>query len=373
MVLDRGRISAYAHALGSYIRPDSVVLDIGCGPGILSLLACQFGARKVYAVEPSDVIACARDAALKNAFADRIVFFQALSTAVTLPEKADIIVSDIRGVLPFFGVSISSLIDARERLLTPGGRMIPRRDSVWVALVEAADRYHQLVDPFLDNAYKLAFPDAAVKVTNAWEKAYFKPDQLVTPPACWCTLDYATVETPHARGTARWVLERPCAAHGLAMWFDCEMTDSNGYSNSPLGTEKHIYGQAFFPLAQPLELAAGDWVKVDLRADLTGENYVWGWTTAVGAGSATEPHRILRQSSFLGTLLSRDSLRKRAHSFVPDLNEQGEVDRLILGEMGTGSSLDQIARKLAERFPNRFASLNDALTHVGEISSRYSA
>ena len=372
MVLDRGRTSAYAGALARHIRPDSVVLDIGCGPGILTLLACQFGASKVYAVESGDVIACARDAALKNGFPDRVVFFQALSTEVTLPEKTDILVSDIRGVLPFFGHSISSLIDARNRLLIPGGLMIPRRDSVWVALVDAPDRYHELVDPFLDNEYKLEFPDAAAKVTNAWEKACFKPDQLVTPPACWCTLDYATIETPHARGTARWAIEHPCTAHGLGMWFDCEMTEGHGFSNSPLSTEKHIYGQAFFPFPQPLEVAAGDWVKVDLRADLAGENYVWGWHTAVGAGSATEPHQMLRQSTLRGTLFSRDSLRKRAHSFVPVLNEQGEVDRMILEEIGSGKSLDQIAREVTERFPDRFGSLNESLTHVGEISYRYS-
>ena len=35
-------------------------------------------------------------------------------------------VSDVHGILPFFGTSLVSLIDARERFLAPGGRMIPR-------------------------------------------------------------------------------------------------------------------------------------------------------------------------------------------------------------------------------------------------------
>src|SRR6185295_4287146 len=117
MLLDRGRTRAFAEGLRACIQPDCVVIDIGCGPGILSLLACRFGARRVYAIEPDDVIACARDAAAANGFADRIVFLQGLSTALTLPEKADIVVADIRGVLPFFGSSITSLIDARTRLL----------------------------------------------------------------------------------------------------------------------------------------------------------------------------------------------------------------------------------------------------------------
>ena len=41
MIADRGRTDAYDQALRARLTPHSEVLDIGAGPGILTLLACQ--------------------------------------------------------------------------------------------------------------------------------------------------------------------------------------------------------------------------------------------------------------------------------------------------------------------------------------------
>jgi protein arginine N-methyltransferase 1 len=56
---------------------------------------------------------------------DRIECIQKLSTEIELPEKADVIVSDIRGLLPFLGRHIPSIADARSRLLKPGRDINP--------------------------------------------------------------------------------------------------------------------------------------------------------------------------------------------------------------------------------------------------------
>ena len=89
MIRDGARTGAYARALETRVTPSAVVLDIGAGAGILSLLACRAGARKVYAVEPDDVIQVAREAAAANGYADRIEFIQAASTGIELPERVD--------------------------------------------------------------------------------------------------------------------------------------------------------------------------------------------------------------------------------------------------------------------------------------------
>ncbi|HEY9300449.1 MAG TPA: 50S ribosomal protein L11 methyltransferase, partial [Phormidium sp.] len=146
MIADKGRMDAYVKALRQTVKPDSVVVDIGTGTGIFALLACQFGARKVYAIEPSDAIQVAKEIAAKNGYGDRIIFIQDISTKVKLPEFADVIISDIRGMLPLFQQHIPAIIDARKRLLAEGGIIIPQRDILWAAVVEVPHLYSRIVD-----------------------------------------------------------------------------------------------------------------------------------------------------------------------------------------------------------------------------------
>src|ERR1051325_3813671 len=148
MLADAPRMDAYTAALRAAVRPESVVLDLGCGPGVFALLACKLGARRVFAIEPDNVIGVAREAAVANGCADRIEFFETLSTEITLPEPASVIISDLRGVLPWFEQHIPSIIDARERHLARGGVLIPQRDVLWAAIIEAPEQYEEIVGPW---------------------------------------------------------------------------------------------------------------------------------------------------------------------------------------------------------------------------------
>src|SRR5437867_2580258 len=134
MISDEVRMGAFVRALRQAVKPGAVVIDIGTGTWIFALLACRFGARRVYAIEPDDAIQVAREIAVANGCADRIEFIQDLSTGVTLGERADVIISDIGGVLPWFQQHIPSIADARRRFLAPGGALIPQRDTAWAAV-----------------------------------------------------------------------------------------------------------------------------------------------------------------------------------------------------------------------------------------------
>jgi SAM-dependent methyltransferase len=305
MIADASRMNAYAAALRRTVNRDSVVMDLGCGPGVFALLACKLGARRVYAVEPDNVIGLAREAAVANGFVDRMVFFEKLSTEISLPEPATIIVSDLRGVLPWFEQNISSIIDARKRLLAPGGVLIPRRDILWAAVVEAPEQYTELVSPW-QNQFELDLAAGTRFITNNWRKTHINPEQFLAEPVCWHTIDYHEVESRDVRAEISWRAARNGTAHGFAVWFDSELGDDNGdigFSNHP-SAPRMIYGQGFFPFSQPVEVSENDRIELRLAADFVQDNYVWRWDT-----DFIDQKVSFKQSTFYGVPLSTAQLR----------------------------------------------------------------
>src|SRR5262249_369440 len=122
---DDVRVSAFGRAISETVRPGDIVVDLGSGTGILGLLACPAGAGRVYAIEETGLIELARSVALANGVEDRIVFIQRCSSEVTLPERADVIMCDFIGGFGYDAALIEDGVDARNRFLAPGGRMIP--------------------------------------------------------------------------------------------------------------------------------------------------------------------------------------------------------------------------------------------------------
>ena len=205
MIADRGRTEAYARALRAAITPDSAVLDIGAGPGILSFLACQAGARRVYAVEPAAVIEVAKELAAANGFTDRVHFIQAMSTSIDLPERVDVVVSDVHGVLPLFEGSVVSILDARNRFLKPGGVIIPMRKTVFVSLVKTGGPRLGVVVPWQE-CYGLETAPALRRAVNTSRKVRLSAGDVVAAPRAWCTLDYRSLTETRASGRVSWTL-----------------------------------------------------------------------------------------------------------------------------------------------------------------------
>lgn len=299
MIEDGVRMRAYRDALAASIRPGATVLDLGAGTGILSLLACQLGAGKVYAVEPSDALVVARQLAQDNGCADRIEFLQASSFDVRLPAPADVLVSDLRGILPLHGGHLPAIVDARRRLLAPGGVQIPARDRVLVQLVADASLHDEGVRIWRDGAYGLDLKGALRWAAHQMHKADLSRSRMLEQPQVAFELDYATVESADAAGTGRWTLAGDVVAHGFGAWFETELVAGIGYSNAP-DQPRAIYGQMFFPFQEPVALARGDVVAVRLAANFIDDVYVWRWHTTV-RDAAGGLRCQFNQSSFQAT------------------------------------------------------------------------
>ncbi len=133
---DAPKLAAYREALRRVMPSDAVVVDLGCGTGLLGLIACQLGARKVYAMDGGAIIAVAAEVAAAAGFADRIEHIEAMSVDVTLPEPADVVVADQIGGLAYEAGVLEYYDDAR-RFLKPGGVMIPESFELRLAAVDS--------------------------------------------------------------------------------------------------------------------------------------------------------------------------------------------------------------------------------------------
>jgi protein arginine N-methyltransferase 1 len=305
MLADRVRMEAYLAALRRAVFPGCVVIDLGAGPGIFSLYACRWGARRVYAIEPDRSIQLARELAAANGFADTIVAIEDDSCNLTLPERADVIISDLRGVLPFFGKSIASLIDARDRLLTNGGVLIPLRDVLWAAIVSVPEFYRGKVEIWDQPGFDTSA--ARTKAVNTIFKIHPQLGDLMTEPAELGHIDYPSVTTPRFAAHPSWRTERSGMAHGVCLWFATKLADDVSFSNAP-GLRETIYGAAFMPFSEPVLLESADRVTCEIKIDPCGEDYVWRWNTSFEIGSSGVLRAGFSQSTFYATLVNPASL-----------------------------------------------------------------
>ena len=369
MVTDALRVDAYARALQSVITPGSFVIEIGTGIGVFAVMASRLGARRVVAIEPSDAIAVARMLAKDNGASD-IEFIQGLSTSVSLPEKADVIVSDLRGVLPLFNGHLHSIIDARERLLAPGGALIPAADTLYAAVVELPKAHSERKPAFsADGTVKL---DVVHRfLTNTWDRAHIEPEQLLTKGEAWATIDYLNLSAADVTGTARLTARRDGQAHGLAIWFDAVLTDSVTFSNAP-GQPGRVYGAGFFPWPRPVDVRQGDAIRVRLEARHVGEEYHWRWDSDVSSSDAPSNAKArFQQSTLYGQPVAPATLAKGDAARTLVLDQDGRVERLILQAMDGTASNHQIASSLMADFPHLFPKFNDALGRVGSVARRF--
>ncbi len=82
------------------VKEGDVVIDVGCGTGILGIIAAKLGASKVYGVDQSpDVVEVASANAANHGVGDKMEFFQGdLFDPLPADVKADVIIGDVSGI-----------------------------------------------------------------------------------------------------------------------------------------------------------------------------------------------------------------------------------------------------------------------------------
>ena len=198
MLDDNVRVEAYAKAIedNSERFKGKVVMDVGAGSGILSLLAARAGARKVFAVEASSMARTIKLAALENGFGGIISVLHGRVEEVDLPdgfEKVDVIVSEWMAIFLVQEGMLESVLFARDKWLAKDtGSIFPCRGSIFVQPADMHDdRAREL--SFWDNVHGFRFgvlqQRAAEAQTAGPHRKTVRAEQIVASPLLLADFD----------------------------------------------------------------------------------------------------------------------------------------------------------------------------------------
>jgi protein arginine N-methyltransferase 1 len=283
MLADHVRVDAYQQAITSHVKEGDVALDLGTGTGILAFFAASRHARQVYAIDHAEIIEVAKAMAALQGLTT-ITFLKANSQEVTLREKVDVIVQEQMGSWIFNENMLESVLDLRNRLLKPGGKILPAKFELYVEPVQLKEEYrvpfvweqqlHGLDFTPLRPLQEDAAPDHFYRDLKALEIESF-----LCQPTPLLTFDLETIERSdlpiplHYHNT----VVRPGRLDGFCLYFRAIFDEQISFTTSPLEADRtHHWANLFYRVAaEPHE--AGDVIEFTLNMGDVRNRNTWAW------------------------------------------------------------------------------------------------
>ena len=268
MVSDRPRTNAFAAAIREVVRPGDVVLDVGTGTGILAMLAAKAGARKVYAVDATDIAQVATDLVKANGLSDQVQVLHGRADELQLDQGVDLIISEWLGNAAFAEGMLHAVLDARDNNLTPTGRMLPSKVRVLIAPLD---------EPILYNTDGPGFwrqPIHALDFSGLQEvelsqgrtmQIRVEPAAVLAPGQALLELDLLTASADQVSSQRQleFVPVRDGVLNGFCIWFEAELSRSVLLDTGPFSPETH-WAQTYMSFA-PRPVRAGE--RLELSVD----------------------------------------------------------------------------------------------------------
>lgn len=289
MMQDFPRTDAYRRAIlaGRAHFEGKVVLDVGCGLGILSMFAARLGgARVVYAVEASNKTAArARTVIERNGLSETIRVLVGQVEAIRLPEKVDVIISEWMGYFLVHESMLESVLRARDRWLKPGGLMYPCRARLFAGPGNFQKQIDEKAGTWKPDLFGFDFgpireeAEAEVKL-QPLASSSFVAEQLMpgVDPAIVADFNLATCTTAAVRRMrADFAFRMPKGSpaqvvHGLALWFDVLFPSGVKLPTGPCDLGTH-WGQTLTFFDEALVLAPGEQFDGTLRLSANATNH----------------------------------------------------------------------------------------------------
>ncbi|KAG6001079.1 hypothetical protein E4U21_004698 [Claviceps maximensis] len=225
MLKDAVRTNAYRDFIyeNKAIFKNKVVLDIGCGTGILSMFCVKAGAAQVIAVDRSEIIDKARENVFNNAMSDKITCVKGSIEEVVLPVKeVDIIVSEWMGYCLLYEAMLPSVLFARDKYLKPDGLLVPSSATLWIAPVKDEEYLSECVS-FWRDVYGF---DMKAMLEGIYDEVHIqaRPKSSLCGAACpFKVLDLYTCRPEDLYFTAEYSTEMNAEVEtfdGFLVWFD---------------------------------------------------------------------------------------------------------------------------------------------------------
>ena len=267
MLADADRNDAYEQAITKVIQPDSLVLDIGTGSGLLAMMAARAGAQQVVACEMHEGLAAtASEIVALNGFADTIQVHHKKSSLLEvgkeLPALVDIVVSEILDVGGLGEGVLPSIRHASQQLAKPGAKLIPARMKLWGQILEIPSR--SKVAPVKEISGFDLSPFEQYRIPNEYSRIVLKAEKYRALSEVFPLLEVDFYNLPIAISDDqphRVPFEVPMTQDGTAQaivfWFDLNVDDEIMVSSRPDGELEH-WGQALFCFPNPKAVTAGD-------------------------------------------------------------------------------------------------------------------
>jgi precorrin-6B methylase 2 len=286
MLLDDHRNAALASAVREIVRPGDVVADVGAGTGLLSMVAARAGAARVYAIERGPIATVARAVVRRNGLADIVDVVNGDAREFTPERPVDVVVCETLGIAALDEGFRDVLTVARDRMLRPGGRLLPAALDILVApvcqdAVAAIDRRHEL-DAVL--GFDLSpFADLTRRVHR---RVRLGPSALLAAPRRAFRLESETMcaDDPLA-ADLRFEIATAGVLGGFLLWFDAELSPSVRLSNLGDSPTNH-WGQAFLTV-EPQRVESRSQLELAVSIDDRPGTFRIGWQLheAVGSGA----------------------------------------------------------------------------------------
>jgi protein arginine N-methyltransferase 1 len=251
MLNDRTRCLAYQRAIESVVR-GKIVLDVGCGTGILSFFAARAGARLVLAVD-MDIPPGAEEVAHSNGLADRVQFFRGRLQDIELPvDSVDVIISEWMGGVLLMEDMLPVVLYARDRWLKPGGILLPDRARLFLAP--------------LDDVAGISskhFPALRETISSQMWVSVIDPTRFLAEPSCILDLDLNTIQEPDVKSYETpfcFDLNETGILNGFGLWFDVLFNQTKppvSLSTAPWLPPTH-WAQALWILPVDIDVSPGD-------------------------------------------------------------------------------------------------------------------